>query len=42
MNIKIKNNNKEKIIIIRKLLNKNIILMLNLIKIKNLMIKKIN
>ncbi len=40
MNIKIKNNNKEKIIIIRKLLNKNIILILNLIKIKNLMIKK--
>ncbi len=42
VNTKIKNNNKEKMIIIKKLSNKNIIFILNSIEIKNLMIKKIS
>ena len=42
MNIKIKNNDKEKMIVARKLFNKDIMLILNFIKIKNHMMKKIN
>ncbi len=42
MNIKIEDNNKKKIIIIKKFLNEDIILMLNSVKIKNHMIKKIS
>ena len=42
MNMKIKNNNKEKMITARKFLNEDIILMLNSVKIKNLMMKKIS
>ena len=42
MNTKIKDNDKEKMIVMRKLLSKDIMLMLNLIKIKNHMIKKIS
>jgi hypothetical protein len=40
VNTKIENNNKEKVIIIRKLSSKDIILTLNLTKIKNYIIKK--
>jgi hypothetical protein len=42
VNIKIENNSKEKVIIVRKLFNKDIILTLNLVKIKNHMMKKIS
>src|SRR5437667_6177589 len=42
MNMKIKNNNKKKMIIIRKLFSRNIILMLNSAETKILMIKKID
>ena len=41
MNTKIENNNKKKMIIVRKLSSENIILMLNLTKTKNHMIKKL-
>jgi hypothetical protein len=40
VNIKIENNNKEKVIIARKLSSKDIILTLNLAETKNHMIKK--
>ena len=42
MNTKIRNNNKEKIIITRKIFNENIVFMLNSIEIKTHMMKKIN
>jgi hypothetical protein len=42
VNTKIEDNNKEKIIIARKFSSKDIILTLNLAKIKNYIIKKIN
>ena len=42
MNIKIKNNDKRKIITAKKLSSKDIMLMLNLIKTKNHMMKKTN
>jgi hypothetical protein len=42
INTKIENNNKEKVILARKLFNKNFILILNFTKIKNHMIKKIS
>ena len=40
VNIKIKNNDKKKIIVARKLSNEDIMLMLNLTKTKNHMMKK--
>ena len=40
MNIKIKDNNKKKIIMIRKLFSRDIIFILNLVKIKTHMMKK--
>jgi len=42
VNTKIENNNKEKVIIARKLSSKDIILTLNLAKTKNYMMKKIS
>ena len=42
VNTKIKNNDKRKIIIVRKFSNKDIILMLNLTETKNHMMKKTN
>ncbi len=42
VNIKIKNNDKEKMIAAKKLSNEDIMLILNFVKTKNLMMKKIS